>query len=108
MRESAIERRGRDELEKAGYMTEKLGVRGLPDNIVIYHPCAHFFIEWKQPGGRLTALQKRRIPKLRNRGEWVAILDRWQDAVPVAKSAHRHSFGKGELHCMFYAPAAFS
>lgn len=87
-RESSIEVRGCIELHGAGYPTRKLGAQGWPDRIVFLPGRQHCFMEWKQPGGSLTPAQRRRIIALRERGELVAVLDDWRDAVAVASSAH--------------------
>ena len=46
-----------------------------PAKLVGYVPGAHIWIEYKQPGGDLTPAQKRRIPKMRERGEVVVVVD---------------------------------
>jgi hypothetical protein len=75
MRESTLERRGEQLLVEHGLASIKLGKNGWPDRMVFCGPCAHEFVEWKRPGGRLTAAQKRRVPKLRARGEVVYVID---------------------------------
>lgn len=86
MRESRIEAKGCEELERAGFPTVKLGRVGWPDRQVFVAPGLHVFIEWKQPKGKLTAAQERRIPKLRERGETVFVLDDWRRAVPCVRA----------------------
>lgn len=75
MREAYLERRGQDVLEEEGYVALKLGKDGWPDREVFVAATRHEFIEWKTPTGSLTPAQKRRIPKLRARGEVVHVID---------------------------------
>jgi hypothetical protein len=61
--------------------TVKCGKNGIPDRLVIVGPCRHVWFEFKQPGGGLTPAQKRRIPKMRSRGEVVHLIDSTSDAL---------------------------
>lgn len=88
-RESHRERQGKIALEKAGFLVKKLGDGGWPDQLVLLDYCNHIFLEWKKVGGRLTKAQKRRIPKLRNRGELVAIVTDVEQALGCANNANR-------------------
>jgi hypothetical protein len=83
-RESTIEREDVKALVAGGFDTEKCGRNGRPDRLVLlplpyalrgYLPAPHVWIEYKQPGGSLTPAQKRRIPKMKERGEVVLIVD---------------------------------
>lgn len=100
MKESAIERKGCEFLEhcvvgNAGnpilVRTIKLGDQGWPDRavfvLVVYGPPSFFFMEWKQPGKKksLTPAQERRIPRLRQRGFPVCIVDSTEEAVEALR-----------------------
>jgi hypothetical protein len=83
-RESGLEARGCRALKALGFETVKCGENGLPDRLVIVGPCRHIWHEWKQPGGVLTPAQKRRIPKMREQGEVVYVIDSIDMAVNSA------------------------
>jgi hypothetical protein len=87
-RESGLEARGCRALLALGFETVKCGKNGLPDRLVITGPCRHIWHEWKQPGGALTPAQKRRIPKMRLRGEIVYIVDTLE-AATLSAITHR-------------------
>ncbi len=87
-RESGIETRACVTLKASGIETVKCGKNGLPDRFVIVGPCRHVWFEFKQPGGGLTPAQRRRIPKMRARGEVVYIIESVA-AAHEAASAHR-------------------
>jgi hypothetical protein len=76
-----IERRGSELLVGAGCICLKMGNEGYPDRLVIWGPGRHFWIEWKAPGGRLTAAQRARIPRLRHAGEPVYICTAPEQAI---------------------------
>lgn len=94
-RESYIERRSVKILEDAGYLTMKAGKNGWPDRLVLFRllpafvshrPTQHAWIEFKQPGAPLTKAQIRRIPKLKERGEVVLIIDRPEVVLSLIQS----------------------
>lgn len=58
-------------LEKAGYESRKDGRCGYPDRFVLVGHSRHCWIEHKTDRGRLTAAQKRVIPRLEARGDVV-------------------------------------
>jgi hypothetical protein len=96
-RESNIERRAVKFLEEAGYLTMKAGKTGWPDRLVLlrtprhcheHNPSFHLWIEFKQPGAPLTKAQQRRIPKLKERGEVVLIIDRPDTAIALVNRWH--------------------
>jgi hypothetical protein len=53
----------------------KLGQNGDPDWIVVYAPRCCFYLEFKQPGGGLTAAQKVRFKELINRGHAIVMAE---------------------------------
>lgn len=69
MKEKAIEDKLTEELARCGFLTYKFespGTRGVPDQIAISPNGVVYFIELKRPkGGRLSALQKYQIQKLK-------------------------------------------
>lgn len=73
--ESRIESGACAILKTLGIETVKCGKNGIPDRLVIVGPCRHIWFEFKQPGGSLTPAQKRRIPKMRARGEVVYVVE---------------------------------
>lgn len=83
-RESGLESRGCRALLALGFETVKCGKNGLPDRLVITGPCRHIWHEWKQPGGVLTPAQKRRIPRMRARGEVVYVVETVEFATSTA------------------------
>jgi hypothetical protein len=84
-RESAIERAACKALHEESFDTEKCGKGGRPDQLVVCFPKCHVWFEFKQPGGRLTKAQERRIPKMRERGEVVEIIDSVELALKRAR-----------------------
>jgi hypothetical protein len=100
-RESRIEKADVAALEAGGFQTVKCGKGGVPDRLVMipppskylaHVPSAHVWIEYKQPGGKLTPAQKRRIPKMRERGEAVLIVDFVGGGVSLATAWQRAYF----------------
>ncbi len=83
IREISLEHAGQRELEAAGYVAEKRGRDGWPDREVYVAPRTHEWIEWKRPGGRLTPAQERRVPKMRERGEVVHVIDDLRDLLTI-------------------------
>ena len=83
-RESAIESGACKALHREGFDTEKCGKNGRPDRLVVTAPGRHIWFEFKQPKGRLTAAQERRIPKMRERGEVVEIVTSEHEALSKA------------------------
>lgn len=78
-RESYIETEGLRLLNVDGFEAIKVGLQGWPDRMVITAPGHHEWVEWKQPSGRLTDAQLRRIPKMRAFGEQVHVVDDLED-----------------------------
>lgn len=78
MREREIERRLKNEVEKAGGLCLKFtspGFDGVPDRIVLFPKGKITFIELKAPGEKPRPLQTARIEKLRDYGFRVEVLD---------------------------------
>lgn len=78
MREREIERRLKNEVEKAGGLCLKFtspGFDGVPDRIVLFPEGKITFIELKAPGEKPRPLQTARIEKLRDYGFRVEVLD---------------------------------
>lgn len=70
MRESAIERKVCAYAKQRGCEVYKFvspGRRGVPDRMFVTPKGKVFFIEFKAPTGKMTALQKREIEKLRSK-----------------------------------------
>ena len=96
--ERTIEKRGDLLLYEAGFLTVKMGSQGWPDRLVLFGQGGHCWIEWKAPGGKLTAAQERRIPKMRAAGDTVFICDdpyAARDVVAVLASFRRWKQGRG-------------
>jgi hypothetical protein len=89
--ERHIEDRGTTLLVNAGCVVLKLGQDGWPDRQVIWAPGRHFYVEYKAPGKGLTKAQKIRIPKLREMGEPVYIIDKAIDVITVALATERRT-----------------
>lgn len=78
MRERAIEARLRLAVARLGGRAFKWvspGTAGVPDRIVLLPGGRVIFAELKAPGGRLSALQRRRIEELRSLGFVAVVLD---------------------------------
>lgn len=76
MLEKYVEKFLKDEIKKLGGLCYKFvspGNSGVPDRIVVL-PDKLFFVELKTDTGRLSALQKRQIKKLRSMGQKVRVL----------------------------------
>ncbi|MCJ7839963.1 VRR-NUC domain-containing protein [Lederbergia sp. NSJ-179] len=77
MKESQLEKRLKDKIEKLGGLCFKWvspGRRGVPDRICILPKGRIIFVEMKAPNGRLSPLQRKRIDELRVRGQEVYVL----------------------------------
>lgn len=74
-REAGIERHACRLLDALGWWHPKMGTEGWPDRLVVWAPGRHFWIEFKQPDGSLTAAQRQRIPRMRSSGEVVFVPD---------------------------------
>lgn len=68
--EKSIEARIREWCKHRGILCEKFAPKsiGYPDRIIITPRGRVGFLEIKKPGGRLSAIQKRRIAELSKRG----------------------------------------
>ena len=78
MREREIERRLKNEVEKAGGLCLKFtspGFDGVPDRIILFPKGKITFIELKAPGEKPRPLQTARIEKLRDYGFRVEVID---------------------------------
>lgn len=88
MRESAVEKKVCDHAKKKGMAVYKFvspGRSGVPDRMFIYKGLA-WFIEFKAPGKKPTALQKHEIQVMRSQGMRVAIVDNEEDGVDFINS----------------------
>ena len=76
MRESLVERKLKDEVEKAGGLCWKFTstTDGVPDRIILLYPGRVIFAETKAEGGRLREIQKVRIRKLEDLGFRVKVI----------------------------------
>lgn len=77
MQEKEIERVLVDEVKRLGgraYKWVSPGNDGVPDRIVILPDTRLIFVELKTETGRLSALQKVQIDRLRKLGQWVEIV----------------------------------
>lgn len=73
-RESAIERRFREGIaRKGGWSMKLVGVKGVPDRLVVF-PGRVAFVELKGPRGRLSPAQDFMIARLRALGAEVVVL----------------------------------
>ena len=78
MRESSIEKRLKNEVEKIGGKALKFispGVTGIPDRIVLLPGGKIIFIELKVPGKKLSPIQEYRAKELRALGFDVRCID---------------------------------
>lgn len=78
MREREIERKLKNEVEKAGGLCLKFtspGFNGVPDRIMLFPKGKITFIELKAPGEKPRPLQTARIQKLRDYGFRVEVID---------------------------------
>ena len=85
MRESKVVSHLKALVEKAGgevRKTEWIGRRFCPD-LRVLHPKSCFWVEVKQPGGRLSGGQEREIDRLRTLGEDVEIVWSIEDVEKV-------------------------
>lgn len=73
-RESSIEHPCCALLTQYGWEVVKVGHTGYPDRIAIKRRFC-VWLEFKTADGRLTAAQKRRIPKLEKKGQIVVVID---------------------------------
>ena len=88
MREREIERRLKNEVEKAGGLCLKFtspGFDGVPDRIVLFPKGKITFIELKAPGEKPRPLQTARIEKLRDYGFRVEVLDSKEEIGELVK-----------------------
>ena len=88
MREREIERRLKNEVEKAGGLCLKFtspGFDGVPDRIVLFPKGKITFIELKAPGEKRRPLQTARIEKLRDYGFRVEVLDSKEEIGELVK-----------------------
>jgi VRR-NUC domain. len=88
MREREIERRLKNEVEKAGGLCLKFtspGFDGVPDRIILLPKGKITFIELKAPGEKPRPLQTARIEKLRDYGFRVEVLDSKEEIVELVK-----------------------
>jgi hypothetical protein len=84
--EANIERPSCEWLRAQGCDVFKLGQDGVPDRLVIYAPGRHYWLEFKRPGGTLTAAQKKRIPMMRRRGHKVFVIDTQAEVRSILKT----------------------
>src|SRR5438128_10674361 len=72
--ERTTERRWAKKWTLQGYIVVKMGRGGFPDDLILMGGARHFWAEFKTSYGRLTAAQKRRIPRLEAIGEVVRLI----------------------------------
>ena len=88
--ESSIEAGAVRKLRVMGVPSRKMngmGHRGWPDRMFLVPGGQPFFIEFKRPGGKVTALQDHTISMLRSLGYSVAVCDSVESAVAEVKRA---------------------
>lgn len=77
MREKEIEKILVEEVKRLGgraYKWVSPGNDGVPDRIVILPDTKPIFVELKTDAGKLSALQKVQIDRLRKLGQWVEVV----------------------------------
>lgn len=76
MRESAIEKYLGQRVKAMGGLSVKLSptILGIPDRLVVLPGGRHYFVELKQPRGRLSEIQKEIHRRLETLGHPVAVL----------------------------------
>jgi hypothetical protein len=84
MIESRLEKKIVKALRESGFDSVKVGRNGWPDRLVITGPGHHLWLEVKQPGGSLTAAQKRLIPRMQEQGEPVYVVESVEEAMEIA------------------------
>lgn len=78
MRESSLERKLKNEVEKMGGAAMKFtspGMAGVPDRLIVLPGGKIFFAEVKAPGERLRKLQLKRRKDLQKMGAAVYVID---------------------------------
>jgi hypothetical protein len=81
--EGKVEERFGKEAKRRGwgyYKVEIKGRRGVPDRLLIAYSLT-IWIEWKAPGGTLSALQTLMHEELRRHGQTVLIEDNYEEAL---------------------------
>ena len=82
MKESDIEQRFCKKLQRRGYLTPKISDNpGWPDRLVIAPGGKHCFIEFKRPGGKLSAIQDAVTSQIAGLGHLVFVIDSCEDHV---------------------------
>ena len=80
MKESDIERAFCRKLQKRGCLTPKISDNpGWPDRLVIMPGGKHCFVEFKRPGGKLSAIQTVVIAQISKLGHCVFVIDSYDD-----------------------------
>ena len=91
MLESRIEKKIVKALREQGFESVKVGKTGWPDRFVIIGSGFHLWLEVKQPGGKLTKAQARRIPWMKDLGESVFVVESVEEALRLTVAfANRH------------------
>lgn len=76
--ESKIEKAVSDYAKKQGFYVRKFkssSQRGVPDRLFLTPDGVTFFIEFKRPGGKTSALQDREINEIKKRGGIAMVCD---------------------------------
>lgn len=92
MRESTVERRLTEMLQKRGALCLKFvspGNPGVPDRIVLLPGGRAVFVELKAQGGRLGALQERQITRMRDLGVDVRVLKGLEQVLGFVEEVYR-------------------
>lgn len=86
-RESAIQKEGREYAEIRGWWCIKVetpSMNGVPDFLYL-RSGVYVWIEWKKPGGVLSAIQEVRIKEMRAHGATVYVVDNLIDAKAILR-----------------------
>lgn len=94
MNEASIKRGFRRKISTLGYTNIRLDYDGWPDWLIVGEGAVCGFVEFKAPGGKLSALQKRRIASLRGMMFFVEVVDCCEDdfVVEFARRLEEHDF----------------
>ena len=80
--EKVIEREVCRIAKQSGWLSHKVGTSGFPDRVFI-RDGIHVWIEFKQPGGRLSTLQKAIIKEMQDHGAYAFVCRSKDEALTV-------------------------